>query len=97
MHLQGRRLIVRRARLVCPQASMWPDWRHFAFLIDLEGRAVDLDAFHGHHAVVESAIDDLKKGAGMEHSHSGNVSADAGVTVLRRPGAQPDPLDGVAR
>jgi hypothetical protein len=28
----GRRLIVRRTRLVGPQAQLWPDWRHFAFL-----------------------------------------------------------------
>src|ERR1700757_2550172 len=28
----GRRLIVRRTRLVGPQAELWPDWRHFAFL-----------------------------------------------------------------
>jgi hypothetical protein len=72
---KGRRLIVRRTRLVGPQASLWPDWRHFAFLTDLEGSAVDLDAFHRHHAVVELAIDDLKEGAGMEHVPSGNFSA----------------------
>ena len=23
--------------LVGPQATLWPDWRHFAFLTDLEG------------------------------------------------------------
>ena len=27
----GRRLIVRRTRLLGPQAELWPDWRHFAF------------------------------------------------------------------
>ena len=54
---KGRRLIVRRTRLVGP-ASLWPDWRHFAFLSDLEGPATDLDAFHRHHAVVELVIDD---------------------------------------
>ncbi len=32
---KGRRLIVRRTRLVGPQASLWPNWRHFAFLSDL--------------------------------------------------------------
>jgi Transposase DDE domain group 1 len=72
---KGRRLIVRRTRLVGPQAALWPDWRHFAFLTDLEGSAVELDAFHRHHAVVELAIDDLKEGAGMEHCPSGNFSA----------------------
>ena len=28
----GRRLIVRRTRLIGPQAELWPDWRHFAFV-----------------------------------------------------------------
>jgi hypothetical protein len=28
----GRRLIVRRTRLLGKQAVLWPDWRHFAFL-----------------------------------------------------------------
>ena len=32
---KGRRLVVRRTRLVGPQATLWPDWRHFAFLTDL--------------------------------------------------------------
>src|SRR4051794_8863651 len=27
-----RRLIVRRTRLIGPQAELWPDWRHFCFL-----------------------------------------------------------------
>jgi len=72
-----RRLIVRRTRLVGPQATLWPDWRHFAFLTDLEGPAADLDAFHRHHAVVELAIDDWKEGAGMEHCPSGDFSANA--------------------
>ena len=74
---KGRRLIVRRTRLLGPQATLWPDWRHFAFLTDLEGPATDLDAFHRHHAVVELAIDELKEGAGMEHCPSGNFSANA--------------------
>jgi hypothetical protein len=28
----GRRLIVRRTRLVGPQAELWPDWRYFPFI-----------------------------------------------------------------
>ena len=74
---KGRRLIVRRTRLVDSQASLWPNWRHFAFLSDLEGSAVDLDAFHRRHAVVELCIDDWKEGAGMEHCPSGDFSANA--------------------
>ncbi len=74
----GRRLVVRRTRLTDRhQARLWPDWRHFAFLTDLTGSAVDLDAFHRQHAVVELAIRDLKEGAGMEHAPSGSFSANS--------------------
>jgi hypothetical protein len=74
---KGRRLIVRRTRLVGAQATLWPEWRHFAFVTDLAGDAVDVDAFHRSHARVELAIKDLKEGAGMEHVPSGNFSANA--------------------
>ncbi len=74
---KGRRLIVRRTRLCGPQATLWPNWRHFAFLTDLEGTALELDAFHRAHAVVELCIDDWKEGAGMEHCPSGDFSANA--------------------
>jgi hypothetical protein len=71
-----RRLIVRRTRLTdTAQARLWPDWRHFAFLTDLDGDAGELDAFHRAHAVVELAIRDLKEGAGMDHVPSGSFSA----------------------
>ena len=74
---KGRRLIVRRTRLSGPQATLWPDWRHFGFLTDLEDSAADVDAFHREHAVVELVIDDIKEGAGLEHCPSGNFSANA--------------------
>jgi hypothetical protein len=75
---RGRRLIVRRTRLTdTRQARLWPDWRHFAFLTDLDGDAVTLDAFHRAHATVELAIRDLKEGAGLEHCPSGNFSANS--------------------
>jgi hypothetical protein len=74
---KGRRLIVRRTRLVGRQATLWPEWRHFAFLTDLGGNAVDVDAFHRNHATVELAIRDLKEGAGLEHVPSGNFFANA--------------------
>ncbi|HMK62695.1 MAG TPA: IS1380 family transposase [Acidimicrobiales bacterium] len=72
---KGRRLVVRRTRLVGPQATLWPNWRHFGFLTDLTGPAVEMDAFHRQHATVELAIDDWKEGAGMAHCPSGNFSA----------------------
>jgi hypothetical protein len=73
-----RRLVVRRARLTGrAQQRLWPDWRHHAFLTDLNGNAVDVDRFHRHHAVVELAIRDLKEGAGLEHVPSGNFHANS--------------------
>jgi Transposase DDE domain group 1 len=73
-----RRLVVRRTRLTdTAQAALWPDWRHHAFLTDLDGDAVTLDKFHRHHAVVELAIRDLKEGAGLEHVPSGQFFANA--------------------
>lgn len=80
--LAGRRLIVRRTRLVGPQAQLWPDWRHHAFVTNRTGAAVDLDADHRHHAVVELAIRDLKAGAGLNHCPSGVFNANAAWLVL---------------
>ena len=74
---KGRRLVVRRTRLLGPDQKLWPDWRHFAFLTDLEGTAVELDAFHRDHARIELAIRDPKEGAGMEHVPSGQFFANA--------------------
>ena len=73
-----RRLVVRRTRLTDKkQLKLWPDWRHFGFLTDLDGTAVDVDRFHRQHAVVELAIRDLKEGAGLEHVPSGNFLANS--------------------
>ena len=58
-------------------APLWPNWRHFAFLTDLAGDVVDIDAFHRHHAVVELAIRDLKEGAGLRARPSGDFSANS--------------------
>ena len=64
-----RRLIVRRTRLTdTAQQRLWPDWRHHAFLTDLDGNAVEVDRFHRHHAVVELAIRDLKTAPGSTMS-----------------------------
>ena len=73
-----RRLVVRRTRLTdTEQQKLFPDWRHHAFLTDLAGAAVEVDAFHRQHAVVELAIKDLKAGAGLEHLPSGKFSANS--------------------
>ena len=77
-HAVTRRLVVRRTRLTGKaQQQLWPDWRHHAFLTDLDGTPVEVDKFHRHHAVVELAIRDLKEGAGLEHIPSGNFHANS--------------------
>jgi hypothetical protein len=76
------RLIVRRTRLVGPQAKLWPDWRHHAFVTNRIGAAVDLDADHRRHAVVELAIRDLKEGAGLCHCPSGKFFANSAWAVI---------------
>jgi Transposase DDE domain group 1 len=75
---RGRRLIVRRTRLAgTTQAALWPDWRHHAFLTDINDDTVTVDTFHRQHAVVELAIRDLKERAGLEHCPSGQFFANA--------------------
>ena len=83
---QGRkkrtvRLIVRRTQLTdTAQRRLWPDWRHHAFITsDHHISAVDADAFHRNHAVVELAIRDLKHGAGLNHIPSGHYGANAAI------------------
>jgi hypothetical protein len=80
------RLVVRRSRLTAPdQQELWPNWRHHAFITDLEVPTVEADQFHRDHAVVELAIRDLKEGAGLEHCPSGKFFANAawlGCAVL---------------
>jgi hypothetical protein len=72
------RLVVRRTRLVDrAQQQLWPDWRHHAFLTDLDGDVVEIDRFHRQHATIELAIRDLKDGAGLEHVPSGRFHANS--------------------
>jgi hypothetical protein len=75
------RLVVRRSRLVGPQAALWPDWRHHAFLTDRQGTAVGLDADHRHHAVCELALRDLKA-EGLAHCPSGRFFANAAWALI---------------
>lgn len=76
------RLVVRRTRLVGHQATLWPDWRHHAFVTDRPGDPIGLDVDHRQHAVVELAIRDLKEGAGLNHVPSGKFNANAAWLVL---------------
>ncbi len=78
--------MVRRSRLTDPaQLRLWPNWRHHAFVTDVELPTVGVDQFHRDHATVELAIRDLKEGAGMQHCPSGRFFANAawlGCAVL---------------
>jgi len=81
-HVRGEertvRLVVRRTRLTGrAQRALWPDWRHHAFVTDLDLPLVEMDQFHREHATVELAIRDLKEGAGLEHCPSGRFFANA--------------------
>jgi hypothetical protein len=80
--LGSDRLVVRRTRLLGPQATLWPDWRYHALVTDRQGDAVSLDADHRRHAVCELAIRDLKHGAGLRHCPSGSFLANAAWLVL---------------
>jgi hypothetical protein len=76
--LEVVRLVVRRTRLTDPdQQTLWPDWRHHAFITDLDLPVVEMDQFHRDHATIELAIRDLKDGAGLEHCPSGKFFANA--------------------
>jgi hypothetical protein len=54
--LGGRRLIVRRTRLVGVQAELFPDWRHFPFATNRSEPIALVEAEHRQHAVVERVI-----------------------------------------
>jgi hypothetical protein len=77
----GRRLVVRRTRLVGPQAELWPDWRHFPFITNRSEALEVVEAEHRQHAVVELAIRDLKDQA-LAHFPSGRFNANAAWTVI---------------
>jgi Transposase DDE domain group 1 len=77
----GRRLIVRRTRLLGAQAQLWPDWRHFCFVTNRDEDITLVEAEHREHAVVEQVISDLKDQA-LAHFPSGHFNANGAWTVL---------------
>jgi hypothetical protein len=77
----GRRLIVRRTRLLGAQAELWPDWRHFCFVTNRTEDIALVEAEHRDHAVVEQVIADLKDQA-LAHFPSGHFYANSAWTVL---------------
>jgi hypothetical protein len=78
---RGRRLIVRRTRLVGAQAQLWPDWRHFAFITNRSDEITLVEREHREHAVVEQVVADLKEQA-LAHFPSGEFNANGAWTVL---------------
>ncbi len=76
-----KRMIVRRTRLVGPQAELWPDWRHFPFLTNRSEDIALVEAEHRQHAVVELTIRDLKDQA-LAHFPSGQFNANSAWTVI---------------
>jgi hypothetical protein len=77
----GRRLVVRRTRLLGAQAELWPDWRHFGFLTNRTDEIAVVEAEHREHAVVEQVISELKDQA-LAHFPSGHFHANGAWTVL---------------
>jgi hypothetical protein len=77
----GRRLIVRRTRLLGAQAQLFPDWRHFPVLTNRTEQLALVEAEHRDHAVVEQVIADLKDQA-LAHFPSGHFHANGAWTVL---------------
>jgi hypothetical protein len=79
---RGDRLVVRRVRNPGDQQQLFPTWRYHAFITDRVGSAVELDADHRRHAVVELAIRDAKQGSGLNHHPSGRFFANAAWLIL---------------
>ena len=79
--LSGKRMIVRRTRLIGAQAELWPDWRYFPFLTNRTDDITIVEAEHRQHAVVELTIRDLKDQA-LQHFPSGQFAANSAWTVI---------------
>jgi len=79
--VNGERLIVRRVRLLGPQAQLFPSWRHYAALTNRTEPLAIVEAEHRDHANVELEIRDLVDQA-LAHAPSGQFNANAAWTVI---------------
>jgi len=79
--LGDKRLVVRRTHLIGKDQTLFPDWRHHAFITDRTEPLNLVEAEHRQHAVVELAIRDHKDGA-LHHLPSGQFAANAAWTVI---------------
>jgi hypothetical protein len=80
----GRRLIVRRTRLIGPQAELWHNWRHFAFLTNRTENITIVEAEHRDHAVVEQVIADLEVVMAWRPPRADEIGDAVGVACRRR-------------
>ncbi len=77
------RLIVRRVLPAAAQLQLpGVGYRYHAFITDRAGTARELEADHRQHAVIETYIDDLKHGLGLNHLPSGRFAANAAWLAL---------------
>ncbi|MGC8513973.1 MAG: transposase [Acidimicrobiales bacterium] len=77
------RLVIRRVKLTPgSQLALIATYSYHAFITDLPGEALPLDAWHRAHAVVENAIRDLKYRVGLNHLPSGRFGANAAWLAL---------------
>ena len=91
------RLVVRRVKPVPgSQLALFEAYEYHAFVTDMEGSAVDLDAYHRAQAEVELVIRDLKEGP-WAHMPSGRFGANAASPRLRRDRSQPGTVVREAR
>jgi Transposase DDE domain group 1 len=79
--LKGFRLIVRRTRLIGPQAELFPDWRYHCFATNRTIPTLVADIDHRDHASIELAIRDLIDQA-LQHFPSGRMHANSAWTVI---------------
>jgi hypothetical protein len=79
--INGERLIVRRVRLVGPQAQLFATWRHYAALTNRTEPLSVVEAEHRDHANIELEIRDLVDQA-LAHAPSGQFNANAAWTVI---------------
>jgi len=80
--LSGRRLIVRRVRLIAAPGELFArEWRHFPFATNRTEPIELVEAEHRQHAVVEQVIRDLKDQA-LTHFPPGDYDANAAWTIL---------------
>jgi hypothetical protein len=72
------RLVVRRTRLIGRrQQALWPDWRHHAFVTDLDTDVIAADAFHRD---VPSVL--LRQAEQERPTSLGRLNADEGADLL---------------